>query len=154
MISERKACQKIIKAVDENAKLRRIPKQRREKPSCLARLRREEIQLKKTFPLWLQNVELLLKNSEDVKFLQSMKSDRIATFGSKDAVLVKKIQRKKCAAAVNKNDKKKLINIKISLHYQQPLQAAVMIAVAVKVTVMLWKALHSVQVQNHIDDKK
>ena len=86
---------KIIKAVDKNAKLRRIAKQRREKPSCLARLRREEIQLKKTFPLWPQNVELLLKNSEDVKFLQPMKTDRIATFGSKDAVLVKKIQRKK-----------------------------------------------------------
>ena len=66
-----------------------------EKPSCLARLRREEIQLKKTFPLWSQNIELLLKNSEHVKFLQSMKTDRIATFGSKDAVLVKKIQRKK-----------------------------------------------------------
>ena len=55
---------------------------------------------------------------------------------------------------MNKNDKKKLVNIKISLHHQQPLQAAVMIAVAVKVTVMLWKALHSVQVQNHIDGKK
>ena len=90
LISEGKACQKIIKAVDENVKLRRIAKQRQEKPNCLARLRTEEIQLKKTFPLWPQNVVLLLKNSEDVKFLQSMKTDLIATFGSKDAVLVKK----------------------------------------------------------------
>ena len=50
--------------------------------------------LEKTFKLWPENAEELIKNEQDRKFLQSMKSDRLATFGCFDMKLAQKVQRK------------------------------------------------------------
>ena len=46
-----------------------------------------EERLNKTFQLWPANVETLINNEEDKRFLESMKTDRSATFGSHDRVL-------------------------------------------------------------------
>ena len=65
LISERKACEKIIKLLDENAKLQAIPLKRRTSPSTLEKLQKME---KKTFALWPQNAESLVKNKEDLYY--------------------------------------------------------------------------------------
>ena len=49
-----------------------------------------EWRLDVTFPLWPSKVENLIDNPEDLAFLASMKTDRVATFG----VLDKKLQLK------------------------------------------------------------
>ena len=87
MISESKACEKIIKLLDDNAKLRAIPLKRRSTPNCIYKVQAMKAQLAKTFPLWPANVEQTLKNTEDLCFLESMKTDRLATFGSREQVL-------------------------------------------------------------------
>ena len=94
MISERKACEKIIKLLDENAKLRAIPLKRRSAPSSLKQIEDMEEKLEQTFCLWPVNAEELIKNDEDRQFLKSMKTDRKATFGPFDLLSAKKIQRK------------------------------------------------------------
>jgi hypothetical protein len=52
-----------------------------------------EEKLAKTFQLWPQNADNMIKNPEDLSFLQSMKGDRAATFGSHDKVLASKLKR-------------------------------------------------------------
>lgn len=94
IISNRKACEKLIKLLDENAKIRAIPLKRRSTPSSLKKVKEMEEHLAQTFSLWPANVESLIKNTEDLCFLQSMKGDRFATFGSRDKLLAKKIERK------------------------------------------------------------
>jgi len=81
VISEIKACQKMIKLLDENAKIRAIPIARRTAPATLAKLKQMDTELNKTFQLWPPNAEKLIKNQEDLQFLQSMKTDRTASFG-------------------------------------------------------------------------
>ncbi|KAG8171349.1 hypothetical protein JTE90_007601 [Oedothorax gibbosus] len=68
MISERKACEKMIKLLDDNAKLRAIPCKRRETPSSLNKVKQMEDFLTKTFAIWPVNVETLMKNAEDLHF--------------------------------------------------------------------------------------
>ena len=94
MISDTKACQKIIKLADDNAKLRSIPAARRTRPYVLNKLKCMEIELNKTFQIWPANVTKLVTISEDLQFLESMKTDRLASFGSTDKVLLDKLQRK------------------------------------------------------------
>ena len=94
MISESKACEKIIKLLDDNAKIRAIPLTRRSTPNCIKKVQAMEAQLAKTFPLWPANVEQTVKNTEDLRFLESMKTNRLATFGSRDKVLAAKLQRR------------------------------------------------------------
>ena len=93
MISELKACERIIQLLKENAKLRAIPKERRSNASVVSRINAMEASLCETFPLWPADVERLIANAEDMAFLHSMKTNRTATFGSKDSILDKKIQR-------------------------------------------------------------
>jgi len=50
--------------------------------------------LAQTFPLWPANAEQLIKNPEDVAFLQSMKTNCLAPFGPRDKVLAAKVQRR------------------------------------------------------------
>ena len=50
-----------------------------------------ETSLCETFPLWPGDAEKLIANAEDMAF-HSMKTNRTATFGSKDNLLDKKIQ--------------------------------------------------------------
>ena len=80
MITERKACEKIVKLVDDNNKLRSIPVKRRSSPATISKLEQADIELDQTFSLWPANAEKLIKNPEDLLFLQSMKTDRTATF--------------------------------------------------------------------------
>lgn len=94
IISERKACEKIIKLIDENAKLRAIPLNRRSTPNVKSKVKQMEDKLSLIFPLWPVNVEQQMKNQEDLSFLQSMKTDRMAAFGSYDKSLKEKIKRK------------------------------------------------------------
>lgn len=94
MISDIMACQKIIKLADDNAKLRSIPVARRTRPFALNKLKCMEIELNKTFQIWPANVTKLVTIPEDLQFLESMKTDRLASFGSTDKVLSDKLQRK------------------------------------------------------------
>ena len=94
MITERKACERMIKLLDDNAKVRAIPKSRRATQNSLNKVKQMEEKLSQTFPLWPAHAEQLIKNTEDLAFLESMKNDRLATFGSMDKVLAIKIQRR------------------------------------------------------------
>lgn len=94
MITERKSCEKILKLHEDNTKLRAIPVQRRNTTNSINKVKKMEEELAKTFSLWPKNVECLIKNPEDLAFLRSMKSDRLATFGAHDKILHKKIKRR------------------------------------------------------------
>lgn len=94
MIGECKSCEKMIKLLNDNAKIRAIPCHRRTTPSSLNKVKKMEDFLAKTFSIWPANVENLIKNAEDLHFLHSMRSDRIATFGSHDKVLEAKVKRR------------------------------------------------------------
>ena len=87
IITELKACEKIIKLLDENAKVRAIPIKRRRMPGSFNKVKQMKDMLAKTFSVWPTNAEQLVKNSEDLCFLRSMKSDRLATFGPQDKLL-------------------------------------------------------------------
>ena len=92
IITERKACERIIQLLDENAKIRAIPVKRRSTSSIPEKLKEMEDNLAKTFPLWPATAEQLIRNVDDLAFLKSMKTDRAATFGSYDKVLAEKVQ--------------------------------------------------------------
>lgn len=94
MVSERRACEKIIKLLNDNNKLRSISKSRRDTPGTQQKLEENERMLQSTFQLWPPDAERLIKNTEDLAFLQSMKGDRAASFGSFDKMLAKKIARR------------------------------------------------------------
>ena len=94
MISEIKACEKMIKLLDNNSKLRAIPIARRSTASTLTKLQKQKLELDKTFQIWPPNAESLIKDFEDLQFFHSMKTDRVASFGSCDKVLHDKLKRK------------------------------------------------------------
>jgi len=94
LISEIKSCERLLKLLDDNGKLRAIPNERRSTAWCIARVQEMEETLSKTFALWPCYVEKLIKNTEDLRFLESMKTDRAATFGSHDKLLASKIERR------------------------------------------------------------
>ena len=94
MISEIKACEKMIKLLDNNSKLRAIPIARRSTASTLTKLQKQQLELDKTFQIWPPNAESLIKDFEDLQFFHSMKTDRVASFGSCDKVLHDKLKRK------------------------------------------------------------
>jgi len=56
------------------------------------RVKKMEETLSETFALW-PCTEKLIKNTEDLRLLESMKTDRAATFGSHDKLLASKIER-------------------------------------------------------------
>ena len=92
MISELKACERIIQLLKENAKLRAIPKERRSNASVVSRINAMEASLCETFSLWPADAEKLIANAEDMAFLHSVKTNRTATIGSNNSILDKKIQ--------------------------------------------------------------
>lgn len=94
LILDRKACEKIIKLDAENAKLREIPVARRKTESTRRKIKEMEANLKTTFVLWPVNAEKQIKIAEDREFLKSMKTDRLASFSSKDKVLEQMFNRK------------------------------------------------------------
>ena len=69
IICDRKACEKIMKLLDDNVKIRAIPLKWRSTPSSLRKVKEMEEQLAQIFPLWPVNAESLIKNTEDLCFL-------------------------------------------------------------------------------------
>ena len=67
MILEHKACEKMIKLLEKNSKLRAIPVARRSTKASLEKVKQQDVELDKTFDLWPPNVERLIKNSENPK---------------------------------------------------------------------------------------
>ena len=98
IISEKRACEKIVELFEKNAKIREIPIDRRSSPGVQAKLEDAKKELQKTFPLWTRDAEQTMKSQEDVKFLQSMKTDRVASFGVHDQALASQIKRKESRA--------------------------------------------------------
>src|SRR6218665_2936168 len=95
MVSQRRCCEKIIKLVAENNQLRAINKDGRDTPAS----QESQHMLASTFQLWPPNVETLIKNKEDCSFLQSMKTDRAASFGPFDKALAQKVSKRNRRAA-------------------------------------------------------
>jgi hypothetical protein len=96
MVTERRACKKIVKLLDDNNKLRSIDKSRSETPATQNKLLEMQSMLATSFQLWPANVDSLMNNDEDLAFLQSMKTDRAASFGVFDKALAQKINRRHC----------------------------------------------------------
>jgi hypothetical protein len=94
MIADRKACEKILKLLEVNSKLREIPIARRDSSANMVKLQHNDDELSKTFQLWPNSAEKTITNPEDVKFLQSMQTDRKASFGGVDSVVDGKQKRK------------------------------------------------------------
>ena len=95
IVTERRACGKIVELLDANNKLRSINKDRRDSAVTQFKLQDAKRELAKTFQLWPPNVEKIIKNPQDLAFLHSMKGDRVASFGGLDKVLAGKIARRK-----------------------------------------------------------
>src|SRR6218665_2157676 len=102
MVFQRRCCEKIIKLVAENNKLRAINKDRRDTPTSKHKLQEtEESQrmVASTFQLCPPNVATLVKNEGDRSFLKSKKTDRAASFGPFDKVLAQKVSKRNRRAA-------------------------------------------------------
>jgi hypothetical protein len=94
MVTDRRACEKIVKLLDANNKLRSITKDRRGTAATQKKMEEHQKMLQSTFQLWPPDAERLIKNDEDRAFLQSMKTDRAASFGSFDKKLALTVQRR------------------------------------------------------------
>jgi len=81
VISQIKACQKMIKLLDENAKIRAIPIARRTAPATLAKLKQMDAELNKTFQLWPPNAEAKRKEKahQELADLASTSSQRFSS---------------------------------------------------------------------------
>ncbi|KAL7394860.1 hypothetical protein ABVT39_005592 [Epinephelus coioides] len=94
MVSDKRACHKMVDLVNANNKLRKISKAKRSSEATAKQLEKMECRLDATFPLWPPNVEKLIDNPEDLAFLASMKTDRVATFSVLDKKLQLKVKRR------------------------------------------------------------
>ncbi|XP_034087493.1 uncharacterized protein LOC117556300 [Gymnodraco acuticeps] len=99
MVSDKRACHKMVDLVNANNKLRKISQAKRSSETTAKQLEKMECRLDATFPLWPPNVEKLIDNLEDLAFLASMKTDRVATFGVLDKKLQLKRREERQAAA-------------------------------------------------------
>ncbi|KAJ4939198.1 hypothetical protein JOQ06_028654 [Pogonophryne albipinna] len=84
----------MVDLVNANNKLRKISQAKRSSETTAKQLEKMECRLDATFPLWPPNVEKLIDNPEDLAFLASMKTDRVATFGVLDKKLQLKVKRR------------------------------------------------------------
>ena len=66
------------------------------------KIAQNENDLSNTCPLWSPQAEFTMRHTEDVKFLQLMKSDRSASFGPFDRVMDGRMQRKHQRAVAEK----------------------------------------------------
>ena len=62
MITERKACEKIVQLLEENKQLRKIPVHRRASAACMAKVENIYNALEHTFQLWPKNAEEMLNS--------------------------------------------------------------------------------------------
>jgi len=115
MISEYNCIRAIKKLyeLDYFKNIMKIPKNRREAPISKSKVEKFNEKLDKTFILWPKNCIEILRNrpasatpekrraniDEDLKFFESMKTDRLATYGGRDVVtqslVKKKVERKR-----------------------------------------------------------
>jgi len=84
----------MVKLLDHNARIRAIPVKRRSTPSSVKSIQQMKKTLLRHFVCGQRNVEQRMKYTEVLCFLQSMKGDRLATFGFGDKVLAAKVQRR------------------------------------------------------------
>ncbi len=75
VVSDKRACHKMVDLVNANNKLREISQAKRSSEITAKQLEKMECRLDATFPLWPPNVEKLIDNPEDLAFLASMKTD-------------------------------------------------------------------------------
>ena len=94
MVDEPYVRKKILKLLNANIKLHRIPASRRKTPATQSKLDKMTAELAKTFCIWPKDAMDKIKTAEDVKFLQSMMTDRKASFGSHDKANAQVLQRK------------------------------------------------------------
>ncbi|KAK5883105.1 hypothetical protein CesoFtcFv8_019471 [Champsocephalus esox] len=93
MVSDKGACHKMVDLINANNKLRKISQAKRSSETA-KQLEKMECRLDATFQLWPPNVEKLIDNPEDLAFLASMKTDRVATCGVLDKKLQLKVKRR------------------------------------------------------------
>ena len=93
-VNECIGCRRILELMASNASLRNIPEDRRNAPSTITKLTSMDAMLRTTFRLWPANAEMIVKNAEDLAFLRSMKTDRKASFGERDAKLAGVVRRR------------------------------------------------------------
>ncbi len=119
MVSDKRACHKMVDLVNANNKLRKISQAKRSSEITAKQLEKMECRLDATFPLWPPNVVKLIDNPEDLAFLASMKTDRVATFGVLDKKRQLKVKRREerqaAAAARQSRCEKELEEIKFQV---------------------------------------
>ncbi|KAJ8015190.1 hypothetical protein DPEC_G00023560 [Dallia pectoralis] len=93
MVRDKHACHNVVDLVNANIKLRKISQAKCSNETTAKQLETMECRLDATFLLWPPNVEKLIDNPEDLAFLASMKTDRVATFGVLDKKLQLKVKR-------------------------------------------------------------
>ena len=86
LMTEKKAIDRIIKYADKHVDIYKISSHKRSLPSAQKKLAEEEANLEKTFKLWPDSAKSLLNNEEDILFLESMETDRVATMGGADTI--------------------------------------------------------------------
>ena len=84
MLSDHQCCKLILDLFIDNNKLRQIPVSCRDSPNSLAKLQSMNESLDKTFGVWKKDALTMIKHKKDQIFLESMKSNRAASFGGVD----------------------------------------------------------------------
>ena len=79
MVSRKRVCDKIVKLFEKYSKIRETQIKRHSFPGVLAKLKDIKNELQRTFPPLAGDAKQVMKNQEDIKFLQSMKTDRVAS---------------------------------------------------------------------------
>ena len=72
IFTDRKACERIIKLLDVNPKIRAIPNNCRSMLASVDKIKKMEDLLAQTFSVWPNNAKQLIKNPEDLSFLHLM----------------------------------------------------------------------------------
>ncbi|KAJ7985890.1 hypothetical protein DPEC_G00345160 [Dallia pectoralis] len=93
MVRDKHACHNVVDLVNANIKLWKISQAKCSNETTAKQLETMECRPDPTFLLWPPNVEKLIDNPEDLVFLASMKTDRVATFGVLDKKLQLKVKR-------------------------------------------------------------
>jgi hypothetical protein len=102
MTSYNKAYEKVIRLLEDNPKVRAIHCNRRSPTASLEKVKQMEDTFAMTSPIRPANAKQLIKHSEDLQFLQSMKGNRSTTFWSYDIMLAAKLQKFNVDGSVNK----------------------------------------------------
>lgn len=94
ILSEVRVIRKMIVLWEDNQRLRKIPQHRRSSEATMKKIAEMDKRLYSTFPAWPQDAGHLIQNEEDRAFLESMKTDRVASLGAHDGQLAGKVKRR------------------------------------------------------------